>query len=156
MTNIYFPDEEITKDDLYFMCYMVERIARKIKQRNAYVVNKIGESELRHLISVANVLHCMNPLQVEADWIANYNLQQGEFDITAVDKNLCETIPPATAIGKVYMRLILATLLPDEDYVQGMLRVYNDSICETIDNYNCSAYYEPSYVIARAYNDGGF
>ena len=156
MTNIYFPDEEITKDDLYFMCYMVERIARKIKQRNAYVVNKIGEAELRHLISVANVLHCMNPLQVEADWITNYNLQQGKFDITAVDKNLCETIPPATAIGKVYMRLILATMLPEEDYVQGMLRVYNDSICETIDNYNCSAYYEPSYVIARAYNDGGF
>lgn len=156
MTNIYFPDEEITKNDLYFMCYMVERVARKIKQRNAYVVNAIGDAELRHLISVANVLHSMNPLQVEADWIEAYNLQQGDFDITAVDKNLCDTIPPATAIGKVYMRLILATLLPDEDYVQAMLRVYNDSICETIDNYNCSAYYEPSYVIARAYNDGGF
>lgn len=83
-------------------------------------------------------------------------MQKGDFDITAVDKNLCETIPPATAIGKVYMRLILATMQPDEDYVQAMLRVYNDSICETIDNYNCSAYYEPSYVIARAYNDGGF
>lgn len=23
-------------------------------------------------------------------------------------------------------------------------------------NYNCSAYYEPSYVIARAYYNGGF
>lgn len=59
-------------------------------------------------------------------------------------------------MGKVYMRLILATLQPDEDYVQGMLRVYNNPICEVIDNYNASAYYEPSYVIARAYNDGGF
>lgn len=26
MTNLYFPDEEITKNDLYFMCYMVERV----------------------------------------------------------------------------------------------------------------------------------
>ena len=26
----------------------------------------------------------------------------------------------------------------------------------TIDNYNCSAFYEPSYVIARAYQAGGF
>ena len=59
-------------------------------------------------------------------------------------------------MGKVYMRLILATLQPDEDYVQAMLRVYNNPICEVIDNYNASAYYEPSYVIARAYNDGGF
>ena len=40
--------------------------------------------------------------------------------------------------------------------VFGILRVYNDDICKTIDNYNCSAYYEPSYVIARAYQDGGF
>ena len=156
MTNIYFPDEEISKNDLYFMCYMVERVARKLKQHNAYVVNMIGEEELRRLISLASVLHSVNPLQVEADWINEYNLQQGDFDITDVDKNLCEVIPPETAIGKVYMRLILATLQPEEDYVQGMLRVYNNSICEVLDNYNSSAYYEPSYVIARAYNDGGF
>jgi hypothetical protein len=25
-----------------------------------------------------------------------------------------------------------------------------------VDNYNCSAYYESSYVIARAYQNGGF
>ena len=156
MTNLYFPDEEITKNDLYFMCYMVERVARKLKQHNAYVVITIGEAELRHLISVAIVLHSVNPMQVEADWITEYNLQQGTFDITAVDKDLCEQIPAATAMGKVYMRLILATLQPDEDYVQGMLRVYNNPICEVIDNYNASAYNEPSYVIARAYNDGGF
>ena len=147
---------EVVKNDLYVMCYMVERVARKLKQHNAYVVNTIGEAELRHLISVANVLHSVNPMQVEADWIADYHLQQGTFDITAGDKDLCEQIPAATAMGKVYMRLILATLQPDEDYVQGMLRVYNNPICEVIDNYNASAYYEPSYVIARAYNDGGF
>ena len=39
MINVFFPDEFITKDDLYFMCYMVERIARKLKQRNKYVIN---------------------------------------------------------------------------------------------------------------------
>ena len=25
MMNIYFPDEEITDNDLYFICYMIER-----------------------------------------------------------------------------------------------------------------------------------
>ena len=47
MKNLYFPDEEITKNDLYFMCYMVERVARKLKQHNAYVVNTIGEAAQR-------------------------------------------------------------------------------------------------------------
>ena len=74
MQNKYFPEEEITEDDLYFMCYMIERVARKLKHRNKYVVNQIGKDELYHLISCATVLHCENPLQVEADWIRDYSI----------------------------------------------------------------------------------
>ena len=72
MTNIYFQDEKISTNDLYFICYMIERVARKLHQKNCYVVNAIGKAELEHLISVANVLHCENPLQVEDDWIREY------------------------------------------------------------------------------------
>ena len=156
MTNKYFPDEEIQTNDLYFICYMIERVARRIHQRNKYVVNAIGRESLVHLISVANVLHCENPLQVEDDWIEEYSLVEGDFDITVVDKELAEKIPTALEMGKVYQRLISDTLVPEEDYVDGIIRVYNNEICDTIDNYNCSAFYEPSYVIARAYQNGGF
>lgn len=156
MKNKYFEDEEIKEDDLYFLCYMIERIARKLHQRNKYVVNHIAKEEWIRLISLANVLHCENPLKIEDEWIEEYHLEKGDFDITEVDPELVDEIPSATQIGKVYMRLILATLQPEEDYIDGLKRVYNDNICETIDNYNCSAYYEPSYVITRAYNNGGF
>ncbi|MDO5425826.1 MAG: hypothetical protein Q4F41_19125 [Eubacteriales bacterium] len=156
MKNIYFSDETVSGNDLYFLCYMIERIARRLHQRNRYVVNAIEKEEWRHLISVANVLHCENPLQVEDDWIETYGLQKGSFDITNVDSELVRKIPTETQMGKVYSRLIEDTRQPEEDYVDGMVRVYNDEICYTIDNYNCSAYYEPSYVIARAYNEGGF
>ena len=64
MKNRYFAEEEIRSDDLFFICYMVERIARKLRQRNRYVVNTIGKEEMYHLISVANVLHAENPLDV--------------------------------------------------------------------------------------------
>ena len=156
MTNKFFPDEEVTENDLYFMCYMVERIARELHQRNKYVINTIGYDELVNKISVANVLHSENPLKVVDDWISEYDLKHGDFDITDVDRELAEIIPTATQMGKVYTRLILQTLDGEEDYVQGMIRVYNDPICEKIDNYNCSAFYEPSYVITRAYYEGGF
>ncbi|MBQ7431943.1 MAG: hypothetical protein IJV50_00515 [Lachnospiraceae bacterium] len=156
MINKYFPDETIQKNDLYFICYMIERVARRLHQRNRYVVNNIGKEELEHLISVANVLHSENPLTVEDDWIREYALIQGNFDITVVDKDLVEKIPSPTQMGKVYQRLISDTLGQNETEVEGMLRVYNNTICDTIDNYNCSAYYEPSYVIARAYRNGGF
>ena len=156
MTNIYFPDEEITRDDVKFICYMIERVARRLHQKNSYVVNKLGKENLNHLISVANVLHCKNPLDVEDEWIDEYRLEEGNLDITDVDYDLVDTIPTALQIGKVYERLIHDTAMSNETEVEGIIRVYNDQICEKIDNYNCSAYYEPSYVIARAYYQGGF
>ncbi len=156
MKNKFFPDEEIEFDDLYFICYMIERVARHIHQRNRYVVNKIGKNELYRLISCAKSLHCENPLQVEQYWIDDYNLENGEFDIADVDIELAEIIPAATQIGKVYARLVRDTLNSHENYVDGIFRVYNNDICDVIDNYNCSAFYEPSYVIARAYQLGRF
>lgn len=156
MKNIYFPDEEIEINDLYFICYMIERVARHIRQKNKYVVNTIGKEGIYHLISVANVLHCENPLKVEDDWIKDYNLESSDYDVTKVDPELVSSIPSPLEMGEVYQRLISDTLTTKEDYVDGIIRVYNNSICDVIDNYNCSAYYEPSYVVARAYQNGGF
>jgi hypothetical protein len=93
---------------------------------------------------------------VEHDWIEEYQLVQSDFDITNVDPELVSNIPSPLEMGAVYQRLITDTLTKKEDYVEGIIRVYNAPICEVIDNYNCSAYYEPSYVIARAYQNGGF
>lgn len=156
MTNIYFPDEDIKKNDVYFICYMIERVARKLHQRNSYVVNTIGKVNLEHLISVANILHADNPSAVEDDLIEEYGLEEGTVDVAVVDSELVTKIPSTTQMGKVYQRLIYDTMQPGESEVEGIIRVYNDEICDVIDNYNCSAYYEPSYVIARAYQNGGF
>ena len=155
MNNQYF-EEEITENDLYFLCYMIERSARKLHQKNAYVVNMISKEEWEHLISIANVLHCENPLKIEDEWIEEYHLLEGNFDICNINPKLVESIPTELQMGKVYTRLIVDTLGKKENYVEALIRVYNHEICEILDNYNSSAYFEPSYVIARAYNEGGF
>lgn len=156
MKDIIFQDEVVTDNDLYFICYMIERIGRKIHQRNNYIVNKVPEKEWLRLICLADVLHCENPEKLEVEWIQEYQLESGDFDRLSVDLDLVEHIPTPTQIGKVYKRLIIDTMMPDENYVEGMIRVYNDELCEILDNYNTGAYYEPSYFIARAYNNGGF
>lgn len=51
MKNKYFPDEEIQTNDLYFICYMIERVARRIHKRNKYVVNTIGRESLVHFMN---------------------------------------------------------------------------------------------------------
>ena len=134
MKNIYFPDEDITENDLFFVCSMIERVARHIKQRNKYVVNRIGYDNLLRQLSIADTLHSENPRQVVDDWIDEYQLENGNFDITDVDKELCTNIPTPLDMGKVYTRLILQTRLDAEDYAKGIISVYNDEICETLDN----------------------
>ncbi len=156
MKNMFFPEEDITENDLFFICSMIERVARHVKQHNKYVVNKMGYKNLVRQLSLADVRHCENPLQVVDDWVHDFLLEEGNFDITKVDSELCPHIPTPFDMGKVYCRLILQTRLDEEDYADGIIRVYNHDICETIDNYNCSAYYEPSYYIARSYFAGGF
>lgn len=156
MRNVFFPEEEVTKNDLYFVCSMIERIARKLKQRNKYVVNGIGKAELEKKLSVANVQHSENPDAVVHQWIEDFDLKEGDFDITNVNPDLATIIPTPLQMGKVYTRLILATILHSENYADGILRVYNNPICEIIDNYNSSAFYEPSYFITRAYYQGSF
>ena len=156
MKNIYFPDEEITRDDVFFVCSLIERTARSLKQPNRYVANSMGVQALRETLSVANVLHSENPEAVTARLIERYRLEKGHFDVSDMNPEYCPQIPTPLDMGKVYMRLVLSTLQPDEDYAQAIIRVYNHPICQTLDNYNASGYYEPSYYITRSYYNGTF
>lgn len=155
MSNIYFPDEEITYNDLYFVCYMIERVARFIKQPNRYVVDCMGRDGLARQLSIAETNHCLNPEQVINDWKEEYNLQNGTTDVTRIDSRFTDTVPSATQMGKVYARLI-ETVSQGQDLIQAIQKVYASPICDVIDNYNTSAYYEPSYVQVRAYQNGFF
>lgn len=156
MTNVFFPNELVKTDDLFFVCYMIERVARQLKQPNKYVANIMGHDGLAKKLSLADVLHSENPLAVAADWIDEYQLEEGNYDVTKVDPELCSKIPTATQMGKVYKRLVLNTMQQNEDYADAILRVYNHPICEVLDNYDSSAYYEPSPYITRSYYAGGF
>ena len=156
MKNIYFPDEDVTSNDLLFVCYMIERVSRRLKQPNIYTAEALGTDALRHELSVANVQHCENPLDVEDRWIERYHLVPGTYDVSDVDPELCEHFPSAIDIAKVYRRLMLNTTYDGEDYDQAILRVYHSPICRAIDNYNGSAFYEPPIVVARAYYEEGF
>lgn len=156
MNNIYFPDEDITFNDLYFVCYMIERVARNIKQRNRYVVERIGSAGLARQLSIAETSHCLNPDQVVNDWKEEYALSEGDVDVTIVDSEYTDKIPSTTQMGMVYARLIDSISKQGLDLVQTIQNVYASPICDAIDNYNSSAYYEPSYVQTRAYLNGSF
>ena len=61
MKNKYFPDEDIKINDLYFICYMIERVARHIKQKNKYVVNTIGNN---YIMKALNLTICIKSYMI--------------------------------------------------------------------------------------------
>lgn len=156
MSNKYFPERNITYDDLKFVCYMIERTARKIHQPNRYVTEHMGREEIIRNLSLADVLHCENADDVADRWIEEYNLKRGNTDVLNIDKKLTPTPPTPIQMGKVYARLIKSTTGDDENYADSIIRVYHSPICQQLDNYNCSAYYEPSETIREAFNNGEF
>lgn len=156
MSNIYFPDEEITFNDLYFVCYMIERTARHLHQRNRYVVEQLGRTALERQLAIAATMHCLNPEQVVSDWTEEYGLEPGNFDVTDVDRRFTDKIPSETQMGKVYARLVDSVTSAGGNFADSILAVYASPICDVIDNYNSSAYYEPSYVQTKAYLNGAF
>ncbi len=155
MSNKYFPEEQISFDDLYFVCYMIERVARRLHRHNRYVVECLGGEGLLHELSVARTSHCLNPEQVESEWIEHYRMSCGDIDVTKVDSRFTDKYPSATQMGKVYARIV-QLLDTEDDLVSAIRAVYGSPVCDTIDNYNTGAYYEPSYVQARAFLNGGF
>lgn len=106
----------------HFICYMIERVARRIHQKNSYVVNTIGKKQLEHLISVANVLHSENPKSVEDDWIEEYQLEEGDVDVIDVDKDLVDRIPTALQMEKAMGRFVSAVAYT----LWSVLLAYND------------------------------
>lgn len=155
MNNLYFPNEEITFNDLFFVCYIIERTSRHIKRQNNYVVEKMGADGIKRQLSIAETNHCLNPLEVVDAWVEEYGLEVGDVDVTQVDPSFTDKVPTELQMGKVYARLI-DSITDDEDCIKSIQAVYASPICNTIDNYNSSAYYEPSYVITRAFYNGSF
>lgn len=156
MRNVFFPEDTVSTNDLYFVCSMVERVARCLKQPNSYVVNTMGHRALEEKLSLAGVLHAENPEAVMYDWIEAYGLQAGTYDVSDIDTRYTDHVPTPLEMGKVYQRLILSTMREGENYADALIKVYNHPICKIIDDYNSSAYYEPSYILTKSYLTGSF
>ena len=82
-------------------------------------------------------------------------MENGDFDVTRVDPQYTDKVPSPTQMGKVYARLI-ESVNEEDNLLAAIRRVYDAPICDVIDDYNTSAYYEPSYVQTRALLNDGF
>lgn len=133
------------ENDLFFVCSLIEYIARKTNNTKKYIVEKLEKEKIQKIYDLAEVYHSENIEKVSDELIEEARIENGNYDIISK----CEyNVPTYWDIGKVYKRLIVMLCNNDEGkYIDTAIEVLSSWIIEKIDNYNSSMYYEsPSYI----------
>lgn len=132
------------EDDLFFVCTIIECVARTTHNKPKDIVAKISDSELIHELKVASVNHCLSFEQICDEWVEKFHIQNGKFENISECKY---NVPTETSIGRVYQTLISNVCESDEELISTIRRVYNSFISDEISNFNSNVYYSnPDYI----------
>lgn len=145
--------EPKVSNDIFFVCSLIEYIARQTKNHRSVVVNAIGIEKLQHIFTLADIFHTENIDKVSNELIENYNIQTGYFDNVATANY---TAPTIWDIGKVYKRLIIDVVnnRNSKEPIRVLFEVYNSWIARKIEDFNSSLYYENPEYIFQSYLSG--
>lgn len=132
--------ESSSQNDLFFLCSLIEYVARKTHNERSVVVDAMGTDGLSHYYELADIYHCENIEKVADGIMQKYHISQGKYDNVA---NAQYSVPTHWDIGKVMCRLVVEVVKHTGAQLQKALQeVYHSFIVKKIDDYNSSMYYE--------------
>lgn len=138
--------EPKVNNDVFFVCSLIEQIARQTKNHRSVVVSALGRDKLQHIFDLADIYHSDNMDRVSDELINTYKIEIGHFD-NVVATNY--SMPTIWDIGKVYKRLIMNIVdsRSTSDAIGVLIEVYNSWISRKIEDFNSSMYFEnPDYI----------
>ena len=68
------------KDDLFYVCSLIEYTARKTKNHRGKIVECLGNEGIKKQLHDARVNHCLSFEQVSDELIETYSIPEGDFD----------------------------------------------------------------------------
>ena len=142
--------DEKRKDDIYYVCTMIEFVARATNNRRKDVIKRFSKKNIEHQLRVAEVNHCLSYEQVCDEWIEQYGIMTGDFDTI---KECRYTVPSVNAIGRVYQQLVVATAKANEE-AQAIIDVFSSFISDEISNFNSNVYYSSPDYLKCSYEEG--
>lgn len=141
---------EKRKDDIFYVCTMIEFVARLTNNHRKDVVDCRLKKNIEHQLKVAEVNHCLSFEQVADEWIEQYQIKNGTFNTISDCKY---TVPSATAIGKVYQQLVVAIAKENEE-AQAIIDVFSSFLSDEISNFNSNVYYSNPDYLRCCYEEG--
>ena len=71
------------KNDLLYVCSLIELVGRLTKNTNKHIVETIGIEEVKRQLAVANLNHCLTFEQVGEEMVEDFDITVGHFDSVA-------------------------------------------------------------------------
>lgn len=144
--------EDKKANDLFFTCSLIDYIARKTRNKRRFVVEKLNKEKIEKIYDLADIYHSDNIQQVAEDFIEEAGIPIGIFDNV---KECRYAIPTHWDMGKVYKRLIIGvSATKNIGVIEALFEVYASFICDLIDDYNGSFYYENPQFMLDTYLSG--
>ena len=138
------------KDNLFYLCTLIEFIGRKTRNHRSYIVKSLGKEGIEKQLYDAEVNHCLSFEQVSDEVIETYSIKDGDYD-KIID---CEySIPSVTSIGKLYARLIM-NYVKNDNIVDEVYNVFTSFISDEISDFRTGVYFENMSYLQCSYESG--
>lgn len=141
---------QIDKNDLFYVCSLIEFIGRETKNRRGEVVGIIGEEGVKKQLHDAKVNHCLSFEQVCDEIVEQYQISDGEFDTIS---NCKYKIPSFMDIGKLYSIMIMDCARKGEE-VKELMKIFSSFISDEISDFKSGVYYENPSYLECSYEEG--
>ena len=125
---------EKERNDYFYVCALIEYIARETKNHRGDIVNQIGEDGIKKLLYDAEVDHCLSFEQVSDEVVDYYKIKQGDF-------------------GKLYSIMIEDCAKPGDE-VSELMKIFSSFISDEISNFNTDLYYQNPNYLEWSYREG--
>ena len=138
------------RNNLFYVCSLIEYIARNTRNKISDIVMKLGKDELQRQLDLAEVNHSLSFEQVSDELVEVFNITEGEYDSVG---NCIYGVPSYLSIGKDYQRLI-EDVKQEESLLDTLYNTMTSFITEEISNYNSSLYYSSREYLKACYEAG--
>ncbi len=139
-----------TRNDLFYVCSLIEFIARKTLNKRGTIVAALGTAGIKKQLQDAAVNHCLSFEQVSDEIIEYYNIDKGEFDTIS---NCKYSVPNYMDIGKLYT-IIISDCSKEGKEAEELEKVFKSFISDEISDFRTGLYYQNPDYLEWSYREG--
>lgn len=138
------------KNDLFYVCSLIEFVARETKNKRGDIVAALGTEGIKKQLQDAEMNHCLSFEQVGDEIIETYGINEGEFDTLS---NCKYPIPSHMDIGKLYT-IMITDCSEEGKEVQELEKIFSSFISDEISDFRTGLYYQNPDYLEWSYREG--